>query len=255
MASKIPNNVLLYRANLASDLLALSKHLEKHGINTGGIRTAVSQLKDSTRVDKIKQSDPVDYSFFGYVVNNIEFFFTTPPSHTHPENLENISLKFDITLIGQFEENYSHTDPLKHLEFNLVVIGFKDKKEHIISYHLDRHPEGENESKEAHPKYHFQFGGRKLDKKNKDFGQSIILDSPRVMHYPMDIILGVDFIVSNFFPDTWDKLKKDGDYVSLISDYRDKYMKPFFCSLAGSWTGMLNGTAQWNSQEICPQIF
>ena len=255
MDSKIPNDVMLYRTKLASDLIDLSKHLEKYGINTGGIRKAVSQLKDPTRVDKINQSDPVDYSFYGYDVNNIEFYFTAPPSHTHPEDLENISLKFDITLIGQYDAKYSHSDPLKHLEFNLVVLGFKNEKEHIISYHLDRHPEGENESKEAHPKYHFQFGGRKLDKRNKDFGQSIILDSPRIMHYPMDIILGVDFIVSNFFPDIWEELKKDGDYVSLISIYRDKYMKPFFCSLAGNWTGMINGTAQWKSQEICPQIF
>lgn len=255
MASKIPSNVLLYREELASDLLSLVKHLEKYSINTGGILKAVKQLKDKNEVKKIEPDDPVNYSFYGYDVNDIEFYFNAPPSHTHPENLENISLKFDITLIGQFEECYSHIDPLKHLEFNIVVIGFKDQKEHIISYHLDRHPECENESKEAHPKYHFQFGGRKLDKKNKNFGQSIILDSPRIMHYPMDIILGIDFIVANFFPDTWIELKKDGEYVSLISDYREKFMKPFFCSLAGSWPGMITGKTFWNSNEICPQIF
>lgn len=253
--NKIPGEVMLFRHELANDLLVLSGLLEKHYINTGQIRQAATQLKDENRVPKVQQSDTVDYELWGYDVKNIEFNFYEAPSHTHPEDLKSITLKFDITLIAKYVKNYTHSDPLKHLEFNVVVTGFKNEKEHIISYHLDRHPESKNEPLVAHPKYHFQFGGRKLDKRNKDFGQSIILDSPRLMHYPMDIILGIDFIISNFFPEIWDKLKKENDYVTLISGYRDRLMKPYFCSLTSHWMGMLNGSSDWRTSEICPQLF
>lgn len=246
---------MLHRHQLANDLLSLAELLEKQGINTGEIRKAVSQLKDANAVPKIDDSDKVDYTYYGYDIGNIEFYFDKSPAHTHPDDLDPLTLKFDINLIAKYNEEQDYSDPLKHLEFNILVIGFKNQTEHIISYHLDRHPEGENHPIEAHPKYHFQFGGRKLKKANKNFGQSIILDSPRIMHYPMDIILGVDFIISNFFPITWQSLKKENNYVSLVSNYRDKLMKPYFCSLAGHWKGMLNGTSSWRTEEICPQLF
>ena len=156
-------------------------------------------------VPKISQNDVVNYSFYGYNVKGIYFMFDEPPNHTHPDKIEHLSLFFDIKVIKEYFKDYSHSDPLKHLEFNIVVMGHKDGKEYISSYHLDRHQEGDNEPLEAHPKYHFQFGGRKLDKSSRDFGQALILDSPRIMHYPMDIILGIDFIVSNFFPKTMKK--------------------------------------------------
>lgn len=255
MDCKIPKQVLLHREEMASDLLSLAKLLEKHYLNTGQIRKAASLLKEVSYIPKIQQKDEVNYNYIGYHVNDIDFIFTEPPSHTHPDGLENITLHFDINLIKEYTQDPIYSDPLKHLEFNIVVIGYKDGKEHIISYHLDRHPEGENDPTEAHPKYHFQFGGRKLDKKNKDFGQSIILDSPRIMHYPMDIVLGIDFIISNFFPEVWQELKKENDYVTIISEYKNQFMKPYFCSLANHWNGMINGKSSWNSEQICPQLF
>lgn len=256
MDSKIPKQVLLHREEMASDLLLLAKLLEKHYLDTGNIRKAASQLKEVNFVPKIQQKDDVNYNYLGYDVSDINFFFINPPSHTHPDGLENITLHFDINLIKEYtrDRTYTYSDPLKHLEFNIVVIGFKDGKEHIISYHLDRHPECIDDPIEAHPKYHFQFGGRKLDKRGKDFGQSIILDSPRIMHYPMDIVLGIDFIVSNFFPEVWRELKKENDYVSIISEYKNKFLKPYFCSLANHWNGMINGESSWNSEQICPQL-
>lgn len=252
--SKIPSDVRLYRQELASDLLKLSSLLEKFYLNTGEIRKAASQLK-SESVFKIKPSDDVDYTMIGYNISEIEIIFSELPNHTHPENIEDLTLKFDIKLLSNFEKEYSHKDPLKHLEFNIVITGYVGDKEHIISYHLDRHPESENETEEAHPKYHFQFGGRKLDKTNKEFGQSIILDSPRIMHYPMDLVLGIDFIVSNFFPETWIQLKKENDYVSLVRDYKDKFLKPFFASIACHWTGLVNEKSSWSDIEICPQLY
>ncbi|WP_286760611.1 hypothetical protein [Salegentibacter sp. UBA1130] len=253
--NKVPKDVKIHRLEMAEDLLTLSKLLEKYYINTGQIRNAASQLKDETKVSKVKQSDEIDYSFYGYKIDPIEFSFTSTPEHTHPEGLDGMTLSFDINLIASYQKDYSHSDPLKHLEFNIIVIGYKDDKDHIISYHLDRHPEGEKEPLSSHPKYHFQFGGRKLNKGKRHFGQSIILDSPRLMHYPMDIILGVDFVLSNFFPEIWSELKKNGEYISLVKEYRNRLLKPYFCSLANHWRGELNGASTWNTHEICPQLY
>ncbi|MBW4970792.1 hypothetical protein KZY98_10010 [Croceibacter atlanticus] len=252
--SKIPSEVRLYRQELASDLLKLSSLLEKCYLNTGQIRRAASQLK-SESVFKISPADEIDYTMIGYNINGIVINFDDVPNHTHPEEIENLTLNFDIKLYSNYTKDYNHDDPLRHLEFNIVVTGFVNDEEYITSYHLDRHPEGENETSESHPKYHFQFGGRKLDKRNREFGQSIILDSPRVMHYPMDLILGIDFIVSNFFPEKWAQLKKENDYVSLVKEYKDRMLRPFFASITNHWTGLLNGNSNWSDIEICPQLY
>lgn len=253
--SKIPKEVKVHRLEMAEDLLSLSKLLEKHYINTGQIRSAASQLKDTTKINKVNQSDEIDYTLYGYKIEPLEIYFPSTPEHTHPEGLKDMTLSFDINLIAAYQKDYSHSDPLKHLEFNIVVIGYKDDKDHVISYHLDRHPEGDNDPLSSHPKYHFQFGGRKMNTEKYDFGQSIILNSPRLMHYPMDIILGIDFVLSNFFPTVWNELKNDGQYISLVTVYRDRLLKPYFCSLTSHWRGELNGTSDWNTQEICPQLF
>src|SRR5690606_22254631 len=113
--------------------------------------------------------------------------------------------------------------------------------------------EGDNDPNDCHPIYHLQFGGRKLEKKYLDFGNALILDTPRVVHYPMDVILGVDFVLSNFFSASWRKLRQDGEYVNLVRDYQSYFWKPYAHSNASHWKPFAQHEISWDPVSILPQ--
>lgn len=244
-----------YRIGLAQELRTLQTVLNKYGVekkSLGTIDNAIRKLKDKNHL-------PLATPFsWGYSIKGFKLKIDVSSSIQYPKIIKEVSLNFGIEVKGEF---YDHTkeirDPFKHLEFNLVIEGkSRSKKKHILSYHLDRHIHGENPTKEVHPIYHFQMGGHKLDsfKSNgKNFGNQLILDNPRFMHYPMDFITGLDFAISNFDSELWAKLKKDPFYNKVLKKSQERTIKPFIASLASHF-GMHDLNNNWNSNEICPQM-
>ena len=157
-------------------------------------------------------------------------------------------------------------DPFVWLEFNIIIEGsrFEDGKHQqlLTSYHLDRHilNKEDRESEYPHPLYHFQFGGRKLSEQNSEIytGDLLVLDSPRIAHYPMEAILGIDFILSNFFPETRTKIKNESpEYLNLIEEYQRMILKPYIQTHASYWKyekELLILNDVWNPKMICPQL-
>jgi hypothetical protein len=244
-----------YRLKLADELTLLQRALEKCTIShksIGAIDRAIKELKN-------EKSLPLGtilswgYKISGFAVeidvsNNIQF----------PKTVKKAILDFSINLKGEyFDFTKEFKDPFKHLEFNIIVEGKSRKqKDHILSYHLDRHIEGGNPSNEVHPIYHFQMGGRKLDGyygNGKNFGNQLILDNPRFMHYPMDFISGLDFVLSNFSPTIWRQLKRDPGYNKILKSSQARTIKPFIASLANHF-GFHTINKDWNTKDICPQI-
>lgn len=170
-------------------------------------------------------------------------------------------LDFSMKIIAN-SSNYKddYCDPLVYLEFNLLTIGYSTNtgSEMVHSLHLDRHPD-KGHSTDPHPKYHFQFGGRKLSEKitnDVEYGKNMFFDAPRIMHYPMDFILGIDFILSNYYSEIWNKLKETNhQYNSLIAKYQEVILKPYFNSMSEHWsTRKPFNQRNWDTQDICPQI-
>jgi len=252
-----------FRIDRASELDQFARVLLKSGIcDPSQVFEAAKQLRNFDYVPKIEQDDPVNYDFWGYDIGDIVFYFENLPKHTHPENATNLSLTLSVRVIADYNEFQAICDPYRHLEFNIVVKGgyfnkeTKQSHELITSYHLDRHlfKEGDNDPEDCHPIYHLQFGGRKLDKKYRDFGNALILDAPRIVHYPMDIILGVDFVLSNFFSSAWRTLRQDGEYVNLVRDYQSYFWKSYAHSNASHWKPFAQQNVNWDPISIWPQL-
>ncbi|OJV51675.1 MAG: hypothetical protein BGO31_00275 [Bacteroidetes bacterium 43-16] len=252
-----------FRIERASELEQFARVLQKSGIcDPSYIFDAAKQLRDFEFVPKIEKDDPVDYNFWGYDSGEIIFYFENSPRHTYPVNASNLSLTLTVKVIADYNDFQAICDPYKHLEFNIIINGglfdksSQETRELVTSYHLDRHifKEGDNEPEDCHPIYHLQFGGRKLEKSNRDFGNALILDAPRVAHYPMDIILGVDFILSNFFSKTWRSLRRDGEYINLVKDYQQYFWKPYAHSSASHWKPYTHHDVNWDPVNIWPQL-
>jgi hypothetical protein len=258
----ISESVKNFRLNRASELDQFARVLQKLGnCNPYPINDAANQLRNFGFVPKINQSDPINYDYWGYDISGLTFYFEDVPRHTFPENPFNLSLSLAVKLIADFSDFGKLSDPYKHLEVNIFVSGTHINGEGrsielITSFHLDRHisTPNDNEPEESHPIYHFQFGGRKLQKKFRDFGNALILDSPRIVHHPMDIVLTVDFVLSNFFAAHWKKMRKDGEYVNILKEYQESFWKPYAHSKAYNWLPYNQGLVQWPPVLIWPQL-
>jgi len=248
---KLDSQQKKFRNERAKDLVELATVFEKVDIPcTYKLREAASVLTDFNRTRKIDENDNTDYSFWGYKIDSIDIPFPEPPRHIKPEKLYPVSANISIDVIASSHSWGSICDPLKKLEFNIEISGYGNEKMHRICYHIDKHLESKSE--EPHPMYHFHFGGNKMN--FDDIGSTVFLDIPRLIFYPVDIILGMDFVLSNFFPIYWNKLLQESVYNSLVQEYYNALVKPFAHSLASKWTPYDHHSIDWNPHLIFPQL-
>lgn len=262
----IPAATMKTRKKLATDLRKLSDVLYRYlpSAEIDSLESAISQLRDESFIPQIPDKAS-NNNLWGYNLNRIIFKFESIPRHTIPCNCKDLKIVLDLKAVGDSNDPNKLNDPLKWLEFNIVIEATKfsaDKNKQVkISYHLDRHIIGGegNDSEFPHPIYHFQFGGRKLtEEKEIDTGDLLVLDSPRIGHYPMEAILGIDFILSNFFPKTWKEIRTESsEYNNLIEEYQEQFIKPYIHTHSSHWKytyESIDNTAIWNPVMICPQL-
>ena len=242
MAKKKKESVFI--KELGRDILTLQQLLEKHKSGISSSFTKIKSTLDKNRLD--------------YNSGVLELFIEKEeiPRHMSHKNIKNLRILFSTKLEIDYNELVSNNDPFQNLEFNIYAYAddLDKNKELVYSLHLDRHifNDGDNIPDEVHPMYHFQFGGRKLKEKVVDYGQALFFDSPRITYHPMDFILGLDFLLSNFFPNIWKVLQKEPRYINIIRKYQECFMKPYFQSIANSFDRKL--PQNWNAQEIYPQL-
>ncbi len=104
------------------------------------------------------------------------------------------------------------------------------------SWHIDKHDSTKQVSS-IHPLFHFEYGNSELNKSEDfNFGDFIILDTPRIMHPPLDIVLGIDFVIKNFYQykDHY-VLTENPLYKKYIENAQMRLWKPYFISLASKF--------------------
>lgn len=238
-----------YILAMASDLTALAEILEKEGIDTSQFYTISGQLKQPPL--KYKSATP----FKIYIKDDDKF----PKKLSHKNSAKNLELLFDLDIECDSARFLSKEDPFIKYSFNIVIKGKNKNNANsklIYAIHFDKHnlkeeKEG-NTPNQAHPAYHFQFGGNRLEDEEKlDSGRALFLDAPRIMHHPMELILGIDFILSNFFPTIWNKIKPLPAYKKILKKYQKDFILPYFKSVVEHFE---DTPTIWNTQEIYPQL-
>lgn len=152
---------------------------------------------------------------------------------------------FNINIKGLYTDEIKYSNPLIKLNFDIDIEGIDEKGNEIYSsLHLDKHisEEGDGENKFIHPEYHFTFGGNNLEARGDIFKGFLILPTPRIPHPPMDIFLGIDFIIQNYFTiDKRRKLVNDSQYREIMKRAQDRLWRPYFSSIYTSWHPLNEG--------------
>ena len=242
------------RGQIGSNIEKLARVLSKYEIvrDVGPLYNAASQCRD------YKTREMWGYEFDNLIFNRMGNLKRLPSS----VEKEDISLRLSISTEGKCHPK-EYEDPLSKLEFFIWIEGqcIGDSGEietPSCAWHLDRHisaeKKGTNPPEFMHPCYHFHFGGRHFESLfvNKAL-PVLLLDSPRIAHPPLEAILGVDFILTNFIGSNLLGFRNEGEYSSMIREMQKSIWKPYIIALSNT-LDISRKTEIWNPSIVWPQL-
>jgi len=149
-----------------------------------------------------------------------------------------INLFLELRKLNRSTEICPDKTYLKHIKVRIELTN-NDGKIKYFSFRIDSHDF--TKSKETtfpHPLWHIQFNDRDLLLEDEKYGDIFFPDTPRFAHYPVDIVLAVDFILSHFIPEIWFSLReKKHHYKGVIRKYQNYYLKNYFEKIYKYWNG------------------
>lgn len=160
-------------------------------------------------------------------VMSLKFRIPNVPRNTKPS-----VASLDILLDVSFKETNKINIPISEYFFKVTVSGNDKGKKVKSSWHLDY--DNSNNQDYIHPHYHLTWGGDTL--KDVELGDVLLLPTPRISYPPMDIVLGIDFVLSNFVKaDIYKQIQSDSQYKAAVKSAQEKLWKPYMLSLAHHW--------------------
>lgn len=228
MAAKPVKSGQTHRRLLRSELMKMRDILINDCVeccpNAYVLSTAINEL------DAPGKKGPLSWQ---YNMVGLEFYIPKP-RNAQPSGLPgNMLVTLDIAAKGVVDPE-AH-DPFTKLNIDIQVFGKNGGTLHHDAWHLDRHEEGKNLTKELHPLYHLQRGGDKMIPIGDDLGQTMILESPRIAHPPLDIILAIDYLLSHYAGKYWRDLQTNPEYQRLVREAQIRLWGGYAQTLAGYW--------------------
>jgi hypothetical protein len=219
------------RKDISRSLLDLAQVLQ---LNTNGVVRNPETLISSANTAIIDRKDGV----WLYSVDRLSLEVDLPQNTLPIACLSPLNIELSIEVKGHCDR--LEDGELEHLILNLMI---SSGDSNYCAWHFDRHTE-EGNTVDAHPLYHFQHGGHAMKTHSDHLGKTLILPAPRLAFPPMDAILAIDFVLSNFCGECWQSLRDDPTYVRLLKSSQRSLWKPYLTRLASWWdTGPKNDGA------------
>jgi len=203
--------------NLSTDLRIIGKALFDEGlcVDISPIEVVIGKLQKNKNV---------------YNLEKLKFNIANVPNNTRP-NVSWLEIFLDVQIAENICDENKICNPLNTYHFSIEISGTKGVNKIHSSWHLDF--DNSTESNYVHPSFHLTYGGKIM--KETDLGNVLLLPVPRIPHPPMDAILGIDFILSNFVEKKrYDKIRTS-QYKAAIQHSQQQFWKPYILSLANHW--------------------
>jgi hypothetical protein len=247
------NRAREFREARADELWRLSQILLEEGLirDQEPITSAASQANRPELIDGVE--------CWGYSFSRLEFLNIDIESNRHarPEGAVVMSIELSVAVFGPCLDDNDLSNPFTTLGVNIVVVGLSadGTKDLKCAWHFDRHiqKEGDPDPVLAHPIYHFQHGGDNVSQLN-DYGKHLILDPPRIAHPPLDAVLAVDFVLSNYCGTKWSEMRiVNHAYKDLVAHAQERFWSPYALATAAICKTHAI-ISPWKVQNIWPQI-
>lgn len=183
-----------------------------------------------------------------------------------PQVSARVSMSWNFTTTPSTWKD-KNVDPFMSYSFVLRVSGDYNGNEHSWGMHIDREAAKENEGKakvadkkgaeepeEWHPLYHLHCFDSRVNSpivfvdQDKRKG-SMLLNVPRVVHYPVDSFLGIGFYLTNFCKkDKFICFRKMNKFLKPYRESQERILAPYFQALSG-------GSGLWcEKMKLCPLL-
>lgn len=182
-----------------------------------------------------------DKKAWGYEATTIQLVLQAP-KNCRPTISGELFVTLDFSINVSIDENQS----LEVNSLNLNILF--EQTPYKTCWHLDKHSQSFDYQ---HPLFHWQHGGHKL--KPLDSGQLLCMPAPRIMFPPLDLILALDFIFSNFLKDeAYKKLRENADYKRIVERSQKRYWTSYFQTLSCGISSLSQDPA---ASSLCPTLF
>ena len=244
---------MAFRRDRASELRQIADLLDLHmgDTNTYCIYNAIALLQNSEIIPVLKDGS-TDENIWGYDIEDFEIPVETI-KHIKPDDIKDAKAILNLKLRANISKWDTFEDPLVELSFNVILKGI-GKTVYFFGFHIDKHTSTAH-SDEPHPIYHLQYNLNPRESEKPNLGEIFYIDTPRIMHKPLDFILGIGFLTSNFYPTAYNVLIEDANYVKLSKKYQKSFWRPYFHTLANHWKPFEEGNIAWKPISlICPTL-
>jgi hypothetical protein len=239
------------RSDLAWELLSTADFLEKVSIcpDTGPLKAAANECKGSGG------------DHWAYSVSNL-ILRLDPSQNGFPAQLISLDCRLNMRVCGLCSILNCPEDPMTEVAIDVMLEGRTSAtaRRHVQAWHFDRHLSDVNSTEPilAHPRYHFHFGGRGMMTFVTETGPPccdsvLLLEGPRIAHAPLDGVLVIDFLLSNFVGEKWRKLREDQMYKRVIAASQKRNWQPFVKALLTHWSPQANRIG-WAASDIWPHL-
>jgi hypothetical protein len=121
------------------------------------------------------------------------------------------------------------------------------------AWHIDTHVH--LESRDVHPRFHFQFGGDRLDGIDESIRAILVPEAPRLPMAPMDAVLAVDFVLSHYFGALWKTLRDSNpQYRRLVHAATLRYWTEYFALVTSFMTDPENESIDHPALKLLPNL-
>lgn len=172
------------------------------------------------------------------------------PKHLKPRALEGkLKVFVSISMEGSGKDWKEGKDCIKSLRFKVEVLEKnqdEEQKYYQTGFHIDKLDE-KDDSTEMHPLYHVHFLNDSMIAGIEVLG----MDVPRLMHHPVDVILGVLLVYANYNKSGYVKMLKDGNFMGLCRTSAEHILKPYYQGLSNILSG---GFVTAYDKSLCPYL-
>jgi hypothetical protein len=144
------------------------------------------------------------------------------------------------------------------VDFHLDAFQQIDGVRHNLraAWHIDTHFYVDTPSHGAHPRFHFQVGGERLDEIDASIRGVLMPETPRMPCAPLDAILALDLVLAHYCGEQWNLLKDlVPSYFRLRKNPLQRYWSPYFRTLADGIDGLDTITGGGDACILIPNIF